>query len=103
MDWLYVEFCGVSSAEYHVHLVCVEFFVEHSWQNGTRRRDGVNVLWCRFHLVWVVFEGSISTCACFHLENFFVTCSCCFFLYSFTRNSKREVRQARGRCMVCKV
>ena len=35
--------------------------------------DGVNVLWCRSHLVWVVFEGSIPTCACFHSENVFVT------------------------------
>ena len=27
------------------------------------------------HIVWLVFEGSnsIPTCACFHLENFFVT------------------------------
>ena len=70
----------------------------HSWQNGTRCRDDVNVLWCHSHLVWLVFEGSIPTCACFHLENFFVTCSCCFF-YCFFRSSKREDRQARGRCM----
>ena len=42
----------------------------HSWQNGTRCRDGVNVLQCHSHLVWVVFEGSISTCACFLSENF---------------------------------
>ena len=49
----------------------------HSWQNGTRCRDGVNVLWCRSHLVWLVFEGSIPTCACFHSENFFVTCMKC--------------------------
>ena len=62
---------------------CVEFFVVHSWQNGTRCRDGVNVLWCRSHLVWLVFEGSIPTCACFHLENFFVTCSSCFFLLKY--------------------
>ena len=47
----------------------------YSWQNGTRCRDGVNVLWYRFHLVWLVFEGSIPTCACFHSENFFVTFS----------------------------
>ena len=26
------------------------------------------------HLVWLVFEGFIPTCACFHSENFFVTC-----------------------------
>ena len=32
--------------------------------HGTRCRDGVNVLWCRSHLVWLVFEGSIPTCAC---------------------------------------
>ena len=47
---------------------------KHSWQNGTRCRDGVNVLWCRSHLVWLVFEGSIPTCTGFHSENFFVTC-----------------------------
>ena len=46
---------------------------KHSWQNGTRCRDGVNVLWCCSHLVWLVFEGSIPTCACFHSENFFVS------------------------------
>ena len=40
----------------------------------TRCRDGVNVLCCCFHLVWLVFEGSIPTCTCFHSENFFVTC-----------------------------
>ena len=48
--------------------------VRYSWQNGTRCRDGVNVLWCHSHLVWLVFEGSIPTCAGFHSENFFVTC-----------------------------
>ena len=76
----------MSSAECRVHLVGVNrlrhaerFFWVHSWQNGTRCRDGVNVLWCRSHLVWLVFEGSIPTCACFPLENFFVTCSRRFF------------------------
>ena len=38
---------------------------------------------CHPHLVWLVFEGSIPTCACFHSENFFVTCSCCFFVSFF--------------------
>ena len=42
--------------------------------SGTRCRDGVNVLQCRSHLVWLVFEGSIPTSACFHSEDFFVTC-----------------------------
>ena len=42
----------------------------HSWQNGTRCRDGVKVLWCCSYLVWLVFEGSIPTCACFQLKPF---------------------------------
>ena len=33
----------------------------------------VKVLWCHSHLVWLVFEDSIPTCACSHLESFFVT------------------------------
>ena len=49
----------------------------------------VNVLWCRFYLVWLVFEDYIPTCACFHSENFFVTCSCCFF--------SEIVREKRGK------
>ena len=81
---MWIVFCvegyGVSSAEYRVHLVCKEFLhVVHSWQNGTRCRDGVNVLWCRSHLVRLIFERFIPTCACFHSENFFVTCSFFFF------------------------
>ena len=27
-----------------------------SWRNGTRCRDGVDVLWCHSHLVWLVFR-----------------------------------------------
>ena len=45
----------------------------YSWQNGTRCRDCANVLWYYSYLVWLVFEGSIPTCTCFHLENVFVT------------------------------
>ena len=40
------------------------------WQNGTRCRDGMKVLWCHSHLVWLVFEASIPTCTCFPSENF---------------------------------
>ena len=36
-------------------------------------QHAVNVLQCRSHLVWLVFEGSITTCACFNSENLFVT------------------------------
>ena len=31
------------------------------------------ILWCHSHLVWLVLEGSIPSCACFHSENLFVT------------------------------
>ena len=65
-------------------------------KNGTKMyRDGVNVLQCRFHLVWLVFEGSIPTCACFHSENFFVTCFCWIFLNCFLE-IVREKRGGRG-------
>jgi len=50
-----------------------------------------------------VFEGFIPTCACFHSENFFATCFCCFL---FLRDGKEEERwngNPEGRCMVCKV
>ena len=61
-----------------------------TWQNGTRCRDGVKVLWCHSHLVWLVFEGSIPTCVVF-IQKTFVTCSCCFFL-----GIVREKRGGRG-------
>ena len=72
-----IEDCGVSNAEYHVHLVhmnrlsaCGEFCGVRSWQNGTRCRDGVKVSGYHSHLVWLVFEDSIPTGASFHSENF---------------------------------
>ena len=108
MDRLYVEGCGFSSAEYSVHLVgvnrlsvCREFCGVHSWQNGTRSTDGVKLLWCCSHLVWLVFEDSIPTYACFHSENFLVTCSCCFFLYCFLGmvRKKRGGRVGRACCV----
>ena len=49
---------------------CREFCGVHSWQNGTRCRDCVKVLRYHSHLVWLVIEGSIPTCACFHSEKF---------------------------------
>ena len=58
----------------------------HSWQSGTRYRDDVNVLWCHSYLVWLVFEGSSPTCACFHSENFIVTCSCFLFLVAMSES-----------------
>ena len=43
---------------------------KHSRQNGTRCRDGVKLLWCHSHLVWLVFEGFIPTCTCFTQKTF---------------------------------
>ena len=74
----------------------------HSWQNGTRCRDGVNVLWCRSHLVRLVFERSIPTCACFPLENFFGLV-CAFFLELFLEMVREKRGRERRRCTLCKV
>ena len=52
----------------------------HSRQNGTRCRDGVKVLWYCSYLVWLVFEGSIPTCACFQLKTFLLLVCFVFFL-----------------------
>ena len=38
---------------------------------GKMAQDGLKVLWCDSHLVWLDFEGSIPTCARFHSENIF--------------------------------
>ena len=84
---------------------CREFCGVHSWQNGTRCRDGVKVLWCHSHLVRLVFEASIPTCTCFHEGKLFLTCFLLlFFIFVLSfRNGKREERwegKPRGRCMV---
>ena len=42
-----------------------EFCGVHGWQNDTRCRDSLKVLWCHSHFVCLVFEASIPTCACF--------------------------------------
>ena len=34
---------------------CREFCGVHGWQNGTRCRDGVKVLWCHSYLVLMGF------------------------------------------------
>ena len=56
----------------------------------------MKVLWCRSHLVWLVFEGSIPACACFCSVNFFVTYSCCFLVCLFFVGIVREKRGGRG-------
>ena len=81
------------STNYTLNALCVQCIDV----DGTRCRDGVNVLWCRSHLVWLVFEGSIPTCACFHSENVFVTCSCCLFVFLIVFRMVREKRGGKGR------
>ena len=63
----------------------------------------MKLLWCHSHLVWLVFEGSIPTCACFHSENFFVTCSCLVFFCNLlgTVTEKRRGRVGRGEDAWC--
>ena len=60
------------------------------WQNGTRCRDGVKVLWCHSHLVWLVFEASIHTCACFPSENFLSLVNKCMFINCDISNNKHR-------------
>ena len=80
-----------------IAVVVVHIDVMHSWQNGTRCRNDVNVLCCRSHLVRLVFERSIPTYASCNtsLGNMHIP-SQCFALYyipdlassSFTVRSK---------------
>ena len=81
---------GVSKAECLAHSMhrgrlstCREFCGVHGWQNGTRCRDGVKVLWCHSHLVWLVFEASIPTCACFHEGKLFCDLFLLLFFFLF--------------------
>ena len=79
---------------------CGEFYGVRSWQNSTRCRDDVKVLWCHSHLVWLHFKGFIPYMCLFLSRTLF----CDLFLLLFY--GKREVRwegRPRGRCMVCKV
>ena len=72
----------------------------HSWQNGTRSRDGGKVLWYHSHLqvVWLVFECSISACACFHSENLFANIYIFFFHCRLGLvREKRGGREGRGK------
>ena len=83
----------VSKAEYTFFIQCImgrlsacrEFCGVHSWQNGTRCRDGVKVLWCHSHLyiVRLVFEAYIPTCACFHEGKLFLTCFLSLFSFLY--------------------
>ena len=60
----------------------------HSWQNGTRCRDGVKVSWFFTHLVWLVFEGSVQNILVTFIISYIVSL---FFLCSDTcGNMRRE-------------
>ena len=43
----------------------------HNWQNSTRCKDGVKVLWCHSHLIWL--RAPSLHALVFIAENFFVT------------------------------
>ena len=102
--WVLYYLVGVNRLMFMKFLVCIA-----SWENGTRCRDGVKVLWCCSHLVWLVSEGSIPTV--FVQKTFFVTSLlffCCCFLFFWCCCCLLEVvrrweRRPRERYMVCKV
>ena len=52
------------------------------------------MLWCRSHLVWLVFEGSIPTCTCFHLENFLWLVPAAFFIEVVREKRSRQGEDA---------
>ena len=84
------------NVEYLVHLVHMNrLSASREFCSGIFGKTADVEIVCHSHLVWLVFEGSIPTCTCFHSENFFVAGFCCFFVcfvvLSF-RNSKREER-----------
>ena len=64
-----------------------------SWQNGTRCRDGVKVLWCPSHLVWLVFELPSLHALVFIQKTFSDLFLLLFFFFVLSfRNGKREER-----------
>ena len=50
-------------------------------------------------IVQLVFERSISTCTCFPLETFFVTCLCFNFFFELFLEMVREKRGGERRRM----
>ena len=92
----YAEYRLVHSVHTNRLSACREFCGVHSWQNGTRCRYGVKVLWCHSHLVWLVFEDSIPTS--FHSENFICDLFLLlfFFLLYCHLGMLREKRGGRG-------
>ena len=69
---------------------CREFFGVHSWQNGTRCRDGVNVLWCHSHLVCQVPS------LVFIRKTFFCDLFLLFLFFELFLEMVREKRGGRG-------
>ena len=58
--WIDGRLWSIGNAEYLVYLVCInrlnrQFCGVKSWQNGTRCRDSMKVLWCHSHLVSLAF------------------------------------------------
>ena len=76
---------------------CREFCGMHSWQNATKCMEGVKMLCCYSHLVWLVFEVSIPTCTCFHSEKFLQLVSVAFFSFLYCHlGMVREKKGGRG-------
>ena len=59
----------------------------HSWQNGTRCRDGLKVLWCHSHIAWLAFHSYISGGSRGGSMGSFENTICANVLHSYTTRS----------------
>ena len=91
----YLEDSGVRDAEYLVHLVCMnrlsayrECCGVHSWQNGTRCRDGESVV-VSFQSSWLLRVPSLHTLVFIQLVSVAFFWYCCLGMV-------REKRGGRG-------
>ena len=72
----------------------------HSWQNGTRCRDGVKVLWCHSHLVWLVLRLPSLHALVFLQKTFCDLFLLLFFFFVLSFRNGIEKNGGRGRHMV---
>ena len=99
---LWSEQCWVpcSFSAYEWLSVCRKFCGVHSWQNGTRCRNGVKVLWCHwFPSSLVAFLGFHPyTCLFSFRKHFLWLVSVLFFCFWFFGLSFRNCKKGGRRC-----
>ena len=81
---------------YRLHCLCTQ-----QQEAQLANVDGVKVLWCHSNLVWLVYEGSITSCACFRFKTFrdsyrYMQCDgFCFASLAFSSRNILTVSEAR--------